>query len=429
MFTGSAGADGSGPTESVTIKFANETDAWLNTVDTPDIVGQQYSIATAPGASPQSVTVTGYSLESLLSAWEQQTGVSSSQFSFVQLGSTTGATVVLPTSEAMSDPASTSQAPVLWIDGQGNSDFADANPADYLPVATGHGLNAIVGISLYTGSELPVQISTTSKEHVPEGTKVTFTSTVGGQTPGAAVTESWMSISPTVGGNLGSGATHQVDFGFQGTYYVYMVATTDGDGSIGVSNQIEIVVGPPEKAKKAGSDGTSHKSTAPRTGPGTKGSATAKDTTSATHPKGTNTGTSQTSAQSPIKLAVAKSPSTDSKRRVSTRRHPLVNRRAPAGPLLSGIAVTSLPSGVPTRQARSLLPSHGVADPAHTGHVPTHHGFALDESFWLTLATVALLSGGGLFEWMGPRQLLQEARRRWPWLRSVSRSLRPTAPR
>jgi hypothetical protein len=433
VFSGSAVADGGGSSESVTIRFANGTDVWLNPdVDTPDILGQPYSVVTTPGASPQSVAVTGYSLESLMSAWEQQTGVSSSQFSFVQIGSSIGATVVLPTAEAMSDPASTAQAPVLWVDGQGNTDFADANPADYLPVENGHGLNAIVSINLYTGSEVPVQISTTSKEDVPEGTKVTFTSTVSGQTPGAAVTENWMSISPTVGGHLGNGATQQVDFGFQGTYYVYVVATTGGDGSIGLSNQIEIVVGPPKKANKPGSDGTSHKATAPHTGPGTKGSATGKEKgkTSAAHSNASNTATSQTSAPSTTQPAAAKAPPTPAKRQVTNRRHPSVKRRQSSGPLLSGTAVTSPPSGASSSQGRSASPALGVANPAHTGYVTTpHHGFAVGEPFWLTLATLALLSVGGLFEWMSPRKLWQEAMQRWPWLRSVSESLRTTGPR
>ena len=135
-------------------------DLYQFTLTSPDIIGQPYSIVTAPGAAPQAISVTGYSLESALTTWEQQTGVASDQFTLVEIQSPTG-TVLIPTAQAMSNPMTTTQAPVLWVDSKGNINFADEKPDDYVSSIPSE-------IWLYTGSELTAHISTTSKQSVSQ---------------------------------------------------------------------------------------------------------------------------------------------------------------------------------------------------------------------------------------------------------------------
>jgi hypothetical protein len=395
---GVGNADGSESSLFLQIAFAGSLgNLYQFTLTSPDILGQQYSIVTAPGATPQSVSVTGYSLESALTTWEQKTGVASDQFTLVEIQSSTG-TVLIPTAQAMSNPTTTPQAPVLWVDSKGNINYADAKPDDYVSSIPSE-------IWLYTGSELTAHISTTSKQSVPEGSSVTFRATVSGEASGTSPSYGWIGVSPTVGGSLGGGVTNRIKFAFYGTYYIYMVATTS-DGSIGVSNQIEIDVGKTPKGPNRSGGGTTKKKTAPDRGPGTQGSLTGKTT---------STQTSSQSSPSPV-LKTTTTATTPKRSAVttptkSTRPKTITQRQA--GPLLSGIAVTSS-QRTTTNPAPSPRPSAlGVTRPARTGHIVRTHALELSESFWLALAVLAALSGGGLFEWRGPRQLWQDARRRW----------------
>lgn len=358
------------------IGFADGSDQWTPTLSSPDIVGKSYEI-TPPGGSERTVDVaSGYSLESFLTSWEHHTGVSSSRFSLVEVPADTG-TTLLTEAEAMSDPKTTTHAPVFWTDKQDSVDFADENPDDYV--------SEIDQVALFTGEELTVSI-TTAKQTIPENSIATFTAHVSPAT--GKLQYDWFIVG-TNGDLVQGGKTYRAPFPLRGSFRVYLVVEGDPTGSsIGVSNQLPISVGPPKQsAARRHDDGTNRH----RRSSGSESDA-----------KGSTTGTSA-AGKSGSTTATRKSTTTVTKRR---RKSP---PRRLSGPLLSGIAITSPGvAGAESSANTSALGVHSAAEAGHVArrHVTTHHGLHLGEGFWIVLGVLTTLSTGMLLESRGLRRRL-----------------------
>jgi PKD domain len=384
-------SESSAPT--VQIGLANGRDLFSPTISSaPDIVNQSYEIE-PPGAGEQAVTVTGYSLASFLAAWEQHTGVSATGFSLVEIPGETG-TTLLTAAEAMS-PNTTKDAPVLWKGKQGNVDFADSNPADYV--------SDLDQVRLYTGSELHVSI-TAAKTKISDNTSASVTASV---SPAAgSIAYQWYAVGNAEDDRL-TGPTYDLPFSAPGSYRVYVVAesaTAKGKPngkSIGVSNQIQITVGQPKHSTthkhQSGTDRHKRSHTSEN---GATGSTTAKQnakhaatkhTTTAAKPDTTkHSSTSKHSAK-----AAAHKPTTTT---TEQRQKPPPKRRS-AGALLSGVVITS--RQLDSADGSTTNPP-GVQNPAQAGHVAkqitTRHGLHLGEGFWIALGVLAALTTGALAE-------------------------------
>jgi hypothetical protein len=359
----------------------------------PDVTNQTYSVVTALGSRPTSVTVTdGYTMDTVLSAL----GYLTPPFGSAEIQGPQGHGSMLSYAEATS--TGVPHAPVFWNDA-GGLHFADGNPADYITKAgAGNGIT----IYLHAGPVLTVTASTTTTGKIAAGTPVHFKldAPVTGQAAGESLRYEWIFDDGATSSR--SSITHK--YPVAGTYDAHL-RVAGGDDSLGFSSVIPITVGQASKGPDRNGGGSNSKTKAPTSGAGVKGSGDRRGTakqSAGTSPTtaGTTTTPSTTttaSATTTVTSTAAATTTTTNHTPTATARHSPTVKRAPrpTGPLVSGIALTA--DHVKAGAVAPDTSAPGVADPARTGHL-TSPGRGLGEGFWIALATAVALLVGALLE-------------------------------
>jgi hypothetical protein len=323
------------------------------------------SIATTPGGSPQTVTVTrGYSLRALLTA----AGVKPSSFGSAEIAAPQGPAVVLSSLQATSQFAYGGGPPVVWDNGSGAQFLVPSTPSGNTNAGeTFAGPGGTVTIALHRGQPLAVGVSAVPQPAII-GKPVQLTAYVYGA-PAGSIQYQWSL------GDGGVASTTSVTHVYPtiGTYNVYVQANGGGD-SPGASTVLRVVVGnPPPVISNAGAgNGTG--------GAGSGGSGQG----SGSGAQGAATG-SHTAAPAPVPKPSPKRPA---------RRH-VKAPPPPIGPLVSGVLISD-PNQSPAAAARA------AAGAARAARVARREA-ALAEWMWILTGALALLFIGALFEWNGPR--------------------------
>lgn len=337
----------------------------------PDVARRSYSVISSPGRPARTVTVTGYSLGGLLN----YAGVSQSSFNVAEVFAPGGRPVLFSNAQVRSASAFRDGPPVAWQDSKGShflrpsTGANDANASDFFTDDT-------VTTYLHSGALLTVR-SSTSARRVGVGKPVKLTAAVSGGLPGEALDYQWHFDD----GNGASHASVTHAYADAGTYEVYLRVAGSRD-SLGVSMVTPIQVGKPPKGPNRQGGGTSDRSQSPTHGGGVGGSQPGTG-------GGTRGGAGSRTAHT-LGPAARIEPS---------RPHPVPKPRPrtpkPAGPVLSGIAVT----GAPQAGTAATPPASrgGGSRAARTGHLtPAHHG--LREGFWLALGVLAMVVLGAALE-------------------------------
>jgi hypothetical protein len=326
---------------------------------TPD-VNHTYTLIATPGGPPGTVTVrNGYSLPMIL----RQLSSSTPSFQSVEIPAPQGPPVVLSNSQATLPGAySLAGPPVVWEDAAGAHFLVPSAAGDSLTGAGETFAGPAITIKLHQGPALAIGISNLGAF---VNRPVQFNSTVGGA-PSGPLLYHWSFGDGTTGSQPAPSHIYTAT----GTYNVYLQVTGSED-SVGASSVIHVVVGtPPPRTSSAGAGGAG-------TGNGSAGTGTPGS--------GTGNGSGGGSrATTPARRAPAKRPA----------RHRPPQAPRPAGPLVSGIAISygTQPAGAG---------AGGGAAAARQAHLRAN-AMGLREGMWIWFGVLAVLFAGGLLELRGP---------------------------
>jgi hypothetical protein len=361
----------------------------------PDVMGRTYSNISVDGGAPQTVTVTGYSVQALLGKLDP-----AATFSFAEVLGPLGRSVLLTKAQITSATAFPDGPPVVW-DGSGGAHFllpsTGPGPAQEGESFTGFtDQGGTVTINLHSGALLTVAISGPKGPGVV-GKPVHFSSSVSGVPRGTTLSYGWYFDD----GNGGSGLSVSHTYIVAGTYDVYLRVTGSND-SLGFSPVVPITVGKAPKGPNRVGGGARTEKHAATHGAGAEGLGGAKDSHRVTTTRGATESTAPTSHRGTATRVKAAAKSS------KTRRAVLPRLRRFVGPLLSGIAVGST-DGLATRSRPPHIAAPGVTNSARTGHLRSSAG-DLAEGLWITLGIVAAVVGGALLEWTGPQWIRRRMR-------------------
>jgi PKD repeat protein len=340
----------------------------------PDVPDTTYgSIATTPGGTPQTVTVTGgYSLGAVLAA----AGITrASSFGSAEIAAPQGPPVVLSNLQAMSAFAYTSGGPpVVWDNGSGAQFLVPSTPSGNTNAGEAFaGPGGTVTIELHNGPPLAVGISAAPQPAII-GKPVQLRAYVYGA-PSASLQYQW-NLGDESATSPEASPTHV--YAHIGTYNVYLQASGGAD-SPGASTVLRVVVGNPPPVISNPGSGSGSGGTGSGTGSGGQG-------------RGSGAGGAQGGATGSHTAAPAAVPQPSTKR-VGPRH--VKAPPQPVGPLVSGILISD-PNQSPAAAARA------AAGAARAARVARRQA-ALAEWMWILTGALALLFVGALFEWNGPR--------------------------
>jgi hypothetical protein len=324
-----------------------------------------YSNVATPDGSPQSVTVTsGYTLKQVLGYLR----ISPISFGSAEIVAPEGPPVVISSTQATSATAYADGPPVVWADGAGTHFLEPSTPSG--TTNAGETFTGTITIQLHRGPPLALGLFAIPQAAVVNK-PVQFHSEIYGGTP---LTFQWSFGDSSVGSVADPSHTYTA----LGTYNVWL-QVTGSDDSVGASSVIHIVVGNPPKVASnpgAGAGGS---------GTGTGGTGGSGGTSGG----GTGAATSSTAATTTTSAQPHRSKS-------ATHHRPKPVPR-PTGPLVSGIAISYI-----TPAASAADAAAGAARSARAAHARARTA-GLDEGMWIWFAVLAMLFGGGILEWTGPR--------------------------
>lgn len=337
----------------------------LSELGQPAVPEGSYGNVATPGGLPQTVAVTsGYSLPQLF----KYLGIAPTKFGSAEIAAPEGPPVVLSSAQATSATAYDGGPPVVWADGAGTHFLEPSTPSG--AINAGETFTGTITIQLHRGPPLSLGIY-----GIPQNAIVNKPVQLHSQVYGGSALSYQWSFGDS---SAGSAADPSHVYTALGTYNVYLQVTGTHD-TVGVSPVIRIVVGNPPKLAPNPGAGTGGNGSNGSTGVGGQGTGTTDGTGTTARPTTTTTPTVQR----------------HTKTRPRRRRAKPVPR--PAGPLVSGIAISYI-----SPSASSAAAAAGAARAARAANVRARAA-GLNEGMWIWFVVLVMLFGGAFLEWSGPR--------------------------